>query len=232
MTDYVDSLGSNKDIDSFRTTFYKSDEMIKAFNDVGIEYRNRMWDNDYEEFKRKTKRNEKDTIKYIGNLKKIIIPAAAGTTKGDESYIVYDLYEKANDALGNELVSYRSNLGCYHVPKVKRQIKVNDDGDKIPVVVGIDELLTKYSIPFCKDSISKLEKYVTAGSTSFTVQRMDGNRRKITVDNFEDWKNVESEYLLRFGHKPSDYEKQILADEKQGKYQHFAPPVNPGPQYH
>jgi hypothetical protein len=35
----VDSLGSDMSIvDRFRTTFYKSEEMIKAFKEVGLEY--------------------------------------------------------------------------------------------------------------------------------------------------------------------------------------------------
>jgi hypothetical protein len=49
----VDTLGSNRDIDSFRTSFYRSPEMEQAFRDVGIEYKNRQWDTDYEEFQRK-----------------------------------------------------------------------------------------------------------------------------------------------------------------------------------
>ena len=72
---YVDPLGSNKDIDSFRTAFYKSEEMIKAFEEAGITYKDRQWDLDYEEFLNKTKRTaEKDRIKSIGNMKRLIIP--------------------------------------------------------------------------------------------------------------------------------------------------------------
>ena len=44
----VDSLGSDMLTDRFRTEFYKSDEMIQAFKEVGLTYTNRMWDNDYE----------------------------------------------------------------------------------------------------------------------------------------------------------------------------------------
>lgn len=50
MVDYVDSLGNNKDIDSFRTSFYKSEEMTKAYEEVGIVYRIRRWDDEYEAF--------------------------------------------------------------------------------------------------------------------------------------------------------------------------------------
>jgi hypothetical protein len=37
-------------IDNFRRSFFKSDEAIAAFKEVGIEYTNAMWDNDYEAF--------------------------------------------------------------------------------------------------------------------------------------------------------------------------------------
>jgi hypothetical protein len=87
---------------------------------------------------------------------------------------------------------------------------------------------TKYSIPFNKEEISKLEKYVTE-STAFSIQKLNG--RRISVDNFKDWCTIESKFLLRFGHAPSDYEKTIFAEEAQGKYQHYTPPVTPGKQY-
>jgi hypothetical protein len=75
MSVVVDPLGSDKNIiDRFRTTFYKSEEMIQAFKEVGLEYTNRMWDNQYEEFQKKTRRTpEKDRIKYIANLKRLIV---------------------------------------------------------------------------------------------------------------------------------------------------------------
>jgi hypothetical protein len=227
---YADSLGSNKDIDSFRTSFYKSDEMIQAFREVGIEYRNRQWDDDYEEFQRKTKRTpEKERIKSIRNLKRLIVPATA--TSKEESFIVHDMQEVAKDALGNELTAYRSNLGCFHKVKVKRQIKIDEEtGDKIPVVIGIEELQTCYSIPFNKENISKIEKYITS-NTAFTIQKLEGTHRRTTIDSFDDWKNVEPKYLVRFGHKPSDWEKTVFANELQGKYETYHPPANAGPQY-
>jgi hypothetical protein len=230
MTDYIDPLGGgNKDTDRFRTTFYKSEEMIQAFKEVGIEYHNRMWDDDYERFQQKTKRTgEKDRIKYISNMKRLIIPVIGGREK-EQTYIVHDMYERAKDGLGNELTAYRSNLGCYHKPRVRREIRLNmETGDKEPVIVGVDSLDTCYSIPFTKESIASLEKYVVE-NTAFSIQKGDG--QTFTVDRFEDWKNGSTEELLRFGHKASDYEKQVLADEKQGKYQHYTPPVNPGLQY-
>jgi hypothetical protein len=205
--------------------------MIQAFKEVGIEYRNRMWDDKYDNFERKTKRTpEKDRIKFISNLKKLIIPDTISDSRTEEQYIIYDMNEKAKDSLGNELTANRSNIGCYHKPKVKREMKLNDEGDKVPVVVGIDELETKYSIPFTKENIAKIEKYVNP-YTQFSIQKMDGRRQRITVSTFEDWKNVENKYLLRFGHKPSDYEKTLYANELQGKYETYHPPVSAGPQY-
>jgi hypothetical protein len=216
-------------IDRFRTSFYKSDEMVQAFRDVGLEYTNRMWDNDYEQFQRKTRKTpEKEREKWIGNLKRFIIP----THDGEEQYIIYDLNEKGKDPLGNILTAHRSNLGCYHKPIVKREIRVNmETGDKEPVVVGVETLETCYSIPFTKENISKIEKYVNS-STTFVIQKTTAGRRISLDRGFDDWKNGNTEELLRFGHKASDYEKQVLQNEKMGKYETYHPPVNPGLQYH
>jgi hypothetical protein len=213
-------------IDQFRRSFYKSDEAIQAFKEVGITYTNAMWDNDYERFQQRSRKTpEKERIKSIGNLKRLVIP----TRDKEETYIVYDMHEEAKDALGNRLTAYRSGLGCYHSPIVRREIRLDmETGEKVPVVVGIDQLETKYSIPFTKENIAKhIEKYVTE-STTFIIQKGTSGRRLIVNGGFEDWKNVSTEYLLRFGHAPSDYEKQVYADELQGKYEHYKPPISPG----
>lgn len=214
-------------IRNFRRTFYKSDEAIAAFKEVGIKYENAMWDNHYENFQRKTKRTpEKDRLRAIHNLKRLVIPA--NSRDKERTIIVHDMWEEAYDALGNKLTTYRGGLGCYHKPRVKREYKLDmETGEKVPVIVGIEELETCYSIPFSKENIDKLAKYVT-GNTTFLIQRMGGGSRKITVDSFEDWKNGNVEEVLRFGHRASDYEKQVLADEKQGNYEHYKPPINPG----
>lgn len=46
---------------------------------------------------------------------------------------------------------------------------------------------------------------------------------RIKVDSFKDWRNGIAEELLRFGHIASAYERQVLADEKQGKIQKQMP---------
>jgi hypothetical protein len=45
-----DTTDVHLSVDHFRRSFYKSDESIQAFKEVGIEYTNAMWNNDYEAF--------------------------------------------------------------------------------------------------------------------------------------------------------------------------------------
>jgi hypothetical protein len=47
---------------------------------------------------------------------------------------------------------------------------------------------------------------------------------RFTIRSLNDWRNGTQEELLRFGHIASDYERQILEDEKQGKYTHMGIP--------
>jgi hypothetical protein len=75
-----------------------------------------------------------------------------------------------------------------------------------------------YSIPFTAKKADELYKYCTP-STSYLIQKegyKQGQQRH--VDSFTDWKEGKVEHLLRFGHKASSYEEQILSDEQIGKF--------------
>jgi hypothetical protein len=89
---------------------------------------------------------------------------------------------------------------------------------------------TDYSIPFTPENIDKhVKKYVTA-QTQFIIRDKGGNDRKVSVDSLDELRLGTPEHLLRFGHRASDYEKLILAEERQGNYSHHKPP-NEGSQY-
>jgi hypothetical protein len=215
--------------DKYRKSFFKSKEGTEAFKEVGLEYRSEMWDQHYDDFLQKIRRTpEKDRVRKIQTLKRVVL------TEGEESeqYIVHDLLEEGKDPLGNVKAFYRGGIGCFHIPIPKYVLKVNDDGDKERVTSGIEGLKIGYSIPFTKENIERISKYVTK-NTQFVIAlgNQGSHTKRITVNTLEDLKLGEAEELVRFGHRASDYEKQVLADEKQGKYQHYTPPLNPGRQY-
>lgn len=208
----------------YRKTFFKSEEGVKAFQDVGLPYEDERWDLDYAEFLKKTRTTpEKDRVRVIQNLQRVVAPDG-------KEYLVYDLSEQAADALGNRLSTYRGSLGCYHKPIPKYAIEVNTEtGEKEKVTKGVDQIEECYSIPFTKEAVQKVEKYITE-KTQFILNRKKGSFRKITIDSLDDFKLGPIEHLSRFGHRASDYEKQILAEEKMGNYAHHKPP-NAGLQY-
>jgi hypothetical protein len=45
--------------------------------------------------------------------------------------------------------------------------------------------------------------------------------QRSTIRSLNDWRNGKVEELLRFGYIATEYEKQILEDEKQGKFTHM-----------
>lgn len=208
----------------YRKTFFKSEEGIAAWKAVDLEYEDERWDLDYAEFLRKTQKTaEKDRMKRIQNMQRVV-------TKDGSEYLVYDLFEEAKDALGNNLTAYRHSLGCYHIPEGRYSVKVDiETGEKIKKFDGIANMNVGYSIPFTTEAVNKIQKYVTS-DTQFVVRDKGHNDKKVTADNLDELKLGTAEHLLRFGHRASDYEAQILAEEKQGNYTHHKPP-NAGLQY-
>ena len=209
----------------YRKTFFKSEEGVKAFQELDLEYEDEMWDKDYVEFLRKIQKTpEKDRVKWVQNLQRVVI-------SDEQEFLVYDLHEEGHDALGNNLTFYRSNLGCYHKPQGRYSIHVDiKTGEKQKKFDGLTTMETGYSIPFTTENIDKIVKKYVTPQTHFIIRDKGKNDRRISVDSLDEITLGTPEHLLRFGHRASDYEQQILAEEKQGNYTHHKPP-NAGLQY-
>ena len=131
---------------------------------------------------------------------------------------------------GTNLTFYRSSLGCYHKPEGRYSVKVDiETGEKNKHFDGLTDMHTEYSIPFTVENVDKIKKYITP-NTQFIIRDKGHNDKKISVDSLDKLKLGTPEHLLRFGHRASDYEQQILVEEKQGNYTHHKPP-NAGLQY-
>jgi hypothetical protein len=201
--------------------FFKSPEGLKEYEKIGMRYPRVMQDDWYEKFLKLTKNTKKEDYKqYISNMKRLIL------TSGEE-YIIHDMSETRYDGLHNRKTFYRGNLGMYPIPVPHREIRARvseEDGFVQDIIQTIQSIDTGYSIPFNKKNIDKLLP-LTDGKTAFSIEKQDyKSGMTFTIDNIEDWKHGNPQELLRFGHRASDYEKQILEDEKQGKYTHMGIP--------
>lgn len=194
--------------------YFKSPEGEAAYKEIGMPYPEEMYDDWYNKFLKLTKNTpEKDVKRHIQNMKRYI-------TSSGEEYLIHDMSEERSDPLGNRKRFYRGNLGKYGKPIPHYEIKVDPEEGyaKSKIVTGIDMVEDCYSIPFTKENIDKVVKYCD-GNTSFCIQKQDHQSgRRIGVRSLEEWKNGKVEELLRFGHSASSYEKQILEDEKIGKF--------------
>jgi hypothetical protein len=112
----------------------------------------------------------------------------------------------------------------YAKPVPHREIKARiteDEGLVQDIITTVESVDTGYSIPFTQKNIDKLLKY-TDGNTAFSIQKMDyKSGQRSTIRSLNDWRNGKVEELLRFGYIATEYEKQILEDEKQGKFTHM-----------
>jgi hypothetical protein len=204
-----------------RSNFFKSPEGLKEYEKIGMRYPKVMQDDLYEKFLKVTRNTKKEEYKqYISNMKRLILSSG-------EEYIIHDMSETRYDGLHNRKRFYRSNLGMYPIPVPHREIRARvseEEGFVQDIIQTIQSIDTGYSIPFNKKNIEKLLPF-TDGKTAFAIEKQDYKAGiTITINSVNDWRNGSAEELLRFGHIASDYEKQILADEKQGKFTHMGIP--------
>jgi hypothetical protein len=120
----------------------------------------------------------------------------------------------------------------YAIPIPKREIKARvteEEGFVQEIITTVESIETGYSIPFTQKNIDKLLIPHMDGNTSYSIQKMDyKSGARFSIRSLRDWRNGSVEELLRFGHIATDYEKQILEDEKQGKYVTYPPAGNTG----
>ena len=212
VSDYVDGKSRSLCEASFNSTC--SEESLKAWQEEGLEYPNTLtdyWMQQFDKLTRKT--SEKDTKRYIGSMMRFI-------DREGKQYIIYNMSVRKHDPLGNRKEFYYPNVGVYTKPVVHKEFVVDpEEGyEKKVVVKGYDGYDTCYSIPFNDKNIDTLLKW-TDGNTHFVIKKEDyQSGRKLTIRSLNDWRTGNFVELLRFGHIASDYEKQILEDEKIGKY--------------
>jgi hypothetical protein len=204
--------------------YYKSPEGEAEYKKIGLPYPKTLMDYHYMQFLKLTKNTKKEDHKIeIHNMKRFI-------TRDNKEYIIHDMRETKYDPIGNRKTFSRTGIGKYGKPIPKWTIKVlpEEGYEKIKVVEGIEGVDACYSIPFTQKNIDKLVKYCD-GNTSYCIAKEDyQSGRRLSIRSLADWKNGTAEHLLRFGHIASDYEKQMLEDEKIGKCITLPPAGNQG----
>lgn len=207
-----------------RFDFFKSPEGEAEYKKIGVPYPKTLADYWYMQFEKLTKFTKKEDHKIeIRQMKRFI-------TKEGKEYIIHDMTETKYDPIGNRKTFYRSGIGKYAKPVPRYEIEVipEEGYAKRKKMVSWNECDTCYSIPFNDKNIDKLIKYCD-GNTMYIISKQDyQSGRRFSIRSMNDWRNGSVEELLRFGHIASDYEKQILADEKQGKYVTYPPAGNTG----
>jgi hypothetical protein len=201
--------------------YFKSPEGLAEYEKLGIEYPRVMQDEFYEKFLRITRATKQQDRKfYIRSMVRHILA-------NGEQYIIHDIQDTAYDGLHNRKTFYRGGMGKYAKPVPHREIKARiteDEGMVQDIITTVDTIETGYSISFNQKNIDKLAKLVD-GNTQYSIRKEDYKTgMTFSVEGHNAWRNGSMEELLRFGHIASEYEKQIMADEKQGKYTHMGVP--------
>jgi hypothetical protein len=203
--------------------YFKSEESLREYEKIGQPYPQETYDKWYDDFLKLTRATKEKDIKIeIHNMKRYIL-------KSGEQYIVHDETTTKFDPLGNRKSFYRGGIGKFPIPIPHYEIKVNpEEGySKAKIITGIDSVDVGYSIPFDKPNIDRLLKY-TDGNTQYSISKQDyQSGKRFTIASLHDWIEGDIIELLRFGHIASSYEKQILADEKIGKFQSTPLPTAP-----
>jgi hypothetical protein len=202
--------------------YFKSHEGEAAYKAINWPYPEELYDKAYDHFIKLTKNTKKEEYKHIQNMKRLVL-------KSGEEFIVHDIRESKKDPLGNDKSFYRGNIGKYGKPIPHWEIRVNPEEGyaKEKYVSHIDRVEDCYSIPFTQENIDKLQKYCDGTTaTAYSIEKEDFKAGiTVSITSLEDRREGKAEELLRFGHVASSFEKQVLEDEKIGKFQSTPSPA-------
>ena len=227
MTSVIEERKKSTDIDDSAVPyarafdFFKSPEGLAEYEKIGIKYPKTLPDDWYAKFLKVTRNTKKEDYKqYIPQMKRLILA-------NGEEYIVHSMIETRYDGLHNRKTFTRGGIGMYAIPIPHKEIKpriTEEEGLVQEIITTVESIDTGYSIPFNQKNIDKLLPF-TDGNTQYSIQKKDfKSGSRFSIRSLQDWRNGTVEELLRFGHIASDYEKQILEDERQGKFTHMGTP--------
>lgn len=173
--------------------FFKCQEGINAYREIGREYDNTLDDIRYENIL-KTTRNSP----HSNRNKKIVRVMVRLIGDNGEEYIKYDLYELLYDSIGAWHEVYEPNIGLYPIPVAQPKIEYGPGGQVQEVVSGpIVRIDTGYSIPFTKENADKIHAMANdtsaRGRTQYIVKGTDS--RRYTCPNYLAWRDKSFEEL-------------------------------------
>lgn len=178
------------------TGYWKSDEGVKAYSDIGLSYPAEVLDIEYDKFKAMIansphNQKNKETVTSIVRI----------LADDQKEYLTYGCNETGYDALGNEREFFRGDLGKYPKPIPRYEMRIGPDMSQEKRVVEILRHDVGYSIPAGAGAADKLHKSADEkkqqGATSYYVQR--ANASPIKVTNFDAFKDGDFNELEKFG---------------------------------
>jgi hypothetical protein len=156
----------------------KSEEGLKAYQQINYLYPFKMWDQLYENFLKMTEYStiNQEIMLDCKRVQSYYVDEKDNPNIEDEKmlsgekpreYIVFDLLEKRFDALGNQRTFFRSNIGMFPIPVPQYKMKTDPIAHYSERVTnGVSEIKTGYSILFTKENANKILKKYNLDITS------------------------------------------------------------------
>lgn len=203
------------------TGYWKSEEGVKAYSEIGESYPTNVLDPEYDKFKAITKNSP-----HNQRAKEVITKMTRVLADDGKEYLVYDCNEVGYDNLGNEREFFRGDLGMYPIPIARKELRMGPDMTQKEVVAEIIRHDVGYSMPFSSSNVDKLHKNADdkkqRGRTQYLIQRMNGQTRSVT--NYDAFGKGEFIELEKFGMTLDQWKEQQKAITDLKKIAADAPP--------
>jgi hypothetical protein len=182
-----------------RARYTKSPEGVAEFKKIGAAYPETAWDVQYDKFLLRTRTDGNSFSKQNYNE---LLSISRIRASNDREYLVYTMRETRHNAFGQSESQVRQNIGKYPICKTKKQVHIDLHGYQSFTEIPTGEEETGYSIPFEKETLTKLVQpnpRRDGKQTSFFVHDIGRGKNKITVSSFEDLRDGTIEDLTEYG---------------------------------
>ena len=156
--------------------FCKSEEGVKEYKKLGLQYPNSLDDEGYEQWLKETSADE--LSKYTHHKEKevssIISVHQISTNENDKKnmFITYAFTHYRLDPACNVTTFYRSGIGRYPIPRARYSIKNRDFGKQERQVDYVEGFETGHSIKYTKANLQKIADIglQSEGKMSYSVR--------------------------------------------------------------
>jgi hypothetical protein len=204
--------------------YVKSEEGVTEYRKAKVPYPDTYIDKAYQQFLDRTPDEEGNDFRHKNHTR--VTKIGRVRLPGGKEYLLWDEVQVRFTPLGNPERFALTNLGCYPIIVIRREMIQESNGLKRVIMRPSDETITGYSLEYSVENIDRLHKdandnadvalvdedSISNPTTQYILHsNPDRGNERVSIEKWEDFRDGDFMELFEYGQKiTSDKEAEDI----------------------